>query len=266
MVLLKASWAYGESGNSAKGAPLLVEQVELDHRLGNRAQEANGLSNLGACYATLGMYKQSRSFLEQARAITESLGARRQLAYCLGNLGDLYRGTGDLRKARQLFEQALHELAPSQDARGNYWLLCEKGLVLLAMGDAPAATRSLEEALQCSQQSDSNAFSCDARAALAACALAQGKLEEAHQYAHEAWDYIKEHGYISTSPGEISHLIADTFDALGETEELEAVVASAHQALLEVAGKIDVPEWRKSFLENDPCNQAIMEMWERRQQ
>jgi tetratricopeptide (TPR) repeat protein len=241
--------------------------VELDHRQGNCAQEANGLVNLGAVYLFLGMYKQARSLQEQSRDINQALGARRTLAYSLGNLGDLYMGTGDLRKARQLFEQSLYELAPSQDARGKYWLLCEMGLVLLAMGDAPAATRSLEEALKCSQQSDSNAFSSEARAGLAACALAQDKLEPARRYAHEVWNYIKEHWYMRlNNPRWVFRTIADTFDALGETEDLEAVLASAHQALLELAKKIDEPEWRQSFLENVPENRALLEMWERRKQ
>ena len=212
------------------------------------------------------MYKQARSLLEQARDINQALGARRTLAYSLGNLGDLYLETGDLRKARQLFEQALHEMAPSQDARGKNWLYSEMGLVLLAMGDAPAAARSFDEALQCSRQIDATAYFCDAPAGLAACALAQGKLDEARQYAHEVWDYIKEHGYMRlTNPGGVFRMIADTFDALGEKEDLEALLASAHQALLELAEKIDVPEWRKSFLENVPENRALMEMWERRQ-
>jgi tetratricopeptide (TPR) repeat protein len=264
-VLLRASWAYGEMGNTAKTAPLLIEQVELDHRLGNRAQEANGLGNLGAGYLSLGMYKQARSLLEQSRDINKALGARRTLAYSLGNLGDLYLETGDLRKARQLFEEALHEMAPSQDARGKYWLLNEMGLVLLEMGDAPAAVRSFEEALQCGRQIDAKAYFCNAPAGLAACALVQGKLEEARQYAHEVWDYIKEHGYMHLNgPGEVFHIIADTFDALGETENLEAVLVSAHQALMELAEKIDEPEWRKSFFENVPQNRAIMEMWEGR--
>jgi tetratricopeptide (TPR) repeat protein len=205
--------------------------------------------------------------LEQSRDIDEALGARRNLAYSLGNLGDLYLETGDLRKARQLFEQALHEMAPSQDARGKNWLYSEMGLVLLAMGDAPAAARSFDEALHCSRQIDATAYFCDAPAGLAACALAQGKLDEARQYAHEVWDYIKENGYMRlNSPGGVFRILADTFDALGETEELQAVLASAHQALLELAEKIDMPEWRKSFLENIPENRALMEMWERRQQ
>lgn len=233
----------------------------MDHRLGNCAQEANGLVNLGAGYVFLGMYKQARSLLEQARDINEALGARRILVYSLGNLGDLYLETGDLRKARQLFEQALHATAPSQDVRGKHWLYNKMGLGLLAMSDAPASARSLDEALQCGRQIDATAYFCDAPAGLAACALAQGKLDEARQYAHEVWGYIKEHGYMHlNSPGGISRIIVEPFDALGETEDLEAVLASAHQALLELAEKIDMPEWRQSFLENVPENRAIMEM------
>jgi hypothetical protein len=37
-----------------------------------------------------------------------------------------------------------------------------------------------------------------------------------------------------------------------------------HQALMELADTINVPEWRQSFLENVPNHRAIKEMWERR--
>ena len=56
---------------------------------------------------------------------------------------------------------------------------------------------------------------------------------------------------------------AETFDALGEAENAQAVIESGHQALMEVADKINVPAWRQSFLENVPDHRAIMEMWER---
>ncbi len=44
-----------------------------------------------------------------------------------------------------------------------------------------------------------------------------------------------------------------------------AILESGHQALMDIAATINVPEWRKSYLENVPDNRAIMEMWERRE-
>ena len=59
---------------------------------------------------------------------------------------------------------------------------------------------------------------------------------------------------------------AEVFDALGEAENVQAAIESGHQAIIETADTINLPEWRRSFLENNPQNRAVMEMWERRKQ
>ena len=241
------------------------EHIELEHRLGNRLGEANSLGSLGAGYLFLGQYKQARALLEQARAIHAAMGARRPMAYNLGNLAEIFLDTGDLRKARQLFEQALQEFSPTQDPRGTVFILEDLGLVLLAMGDATGAARRFNEAHELALRQGLSYFACEVTAGLAACALMQAQLEEAGRYIHESWDYLKEHGIVSISrPGMVYRTCAEVFDALGETENLQAVLESAHQAFMDVADTINVPEWRQSFLENVPDNRALMEMWERR--
>jgi len=42
---------------------------------------------MGSGYAGMGLYKQARALIEQARTINEALGARRTLAYNLLTLG-----------------------------------------------------------------------------------------------------------------------------------------------------------------------------------
>jgi class 3 adenylate cyclase/tetratricopeptide (TPR) repeat protein len=263
-VLQRAAWAFGEIGDFTRNVPLLFEQIELDHRLGNRLQEASGLGNLGANYLGHGMFKQARALLEQARVVNQAMGARRTLAYNLGNLGDVCLETGDLRKAQQFFEEALLEVAPSQDDQARYWLLNDLGIVLLVMGDAPGAARHITEALQTARGKGWEQQTCEATIGLAACALALGQLDEARTYVHEAWDFLKEHGWFGLgNSGKAYRMCMDTFDALAETEKVTEVLEIAHQILVKYANKINEPEWRKSFLENMPDNRALMEMWER---
>ncbi len=59
---------------------------------------------------------------------------------------------------------------------------------------------------------------------------------------------------------------AETFDALGEAENAWVVIERAHQEMMEVIDKINVPAWRQSCLENVPENRALLEMWERKRQ
>ncbi len=138
-------------------------------------------------------------------------------------------------------------------------------MVLLAMGDAPSAARYIREALQTARGIEGKGQACEATIGLAACAVARGELDEARTHMHEAWDYLKEHGWFGmNNPGKDYRMCIDTFDALGETEKMEEVLEVAHLALMDYAGKINEPEWRKSFLENMPDNRAVIEMWERR--
>jgi class 3 adenylate cyclase/tetratricopeptide (TPR) repeat protein len=266
-VLFRAAFCYSELGDAANAQKLQLEQIELAHRLGDRSQEVVGLGNMGSNYLGLGLYKQARAALEQASQIAAALGARRFLAYDLLNLGEVYRVSGDLRKARELSEQALQEISPSQDARGKVFALGDLGYVLLAMGDAPGAARRINEAREIALSHGLPALACEATGGLAACAVLQGQLDEARKYVHESWDYLKEHGWLGISnPGTIYRLCAETFEALGEDENTQAVIESGFQALMEVADKINVPEWRQSFLENVPDHRALVEMWERRKQ
>jgi tetratricopeptide (TPR) repeat protein len=263
-VLSRASFYYNELGDLATCYPLQVEQVELDHRLGNRSQEAQGLGNLGSTYLVMGLYKQARLLIEQASGISRALGARRLLAFDLMNLAEICCETGDLRRARQLLEESLQEFSPSQDARGTVFALEDLGYVLLTMGDAPGAVRRFTEARDLARSHEQTAQISQCTAGLAACAVMQGQLDEARRDVCESWDYLREHGWVGMgNPGIVYRLCAETFDALGEPELARAVIESAHQELVNMADRINVPDWRQSFLENVPEHQALMEMWER---
>ena len=262
-ILYRAAYCYSELGDFSKCDSLYTEQIELDHHLGNRAQEAAGLGNKAVGYIGIGLYKQGRALFEQSIQINQSLGARRSLAYDLGGLAGSYLSTGDLRKARQLMEQANQEISPTQDIRGKIYAVYGLGLVLLAMGDAPGASRRFSEAHDLAISQDLADLVCQTITGLAACAFMQGQLEDARKYIHQAWAYFKEHGWLGIYSWSY-RTCAEIFDALGEAENAHSVIEIAHQLLIEEADKISLPEWRQSFLENDPNNRALMEMWERR--
>ena len=264
-VLNRAAFCYSELGDSARWHPLFLELIELAHRLGNRSLEANALGNLGAAYIGSGLYKQGRALIEQASQICQALGARRMLAFNLMNLAEIYLASGDLRSAHQLAEQALQEIFPTQDARGKVFALEDLGWVLLAMGDAPGAARPFNEARELALSHGLTALLYESTAGLAACAVQQGQLDEARQYVHEAWEYLKVHGWMGMgNPGKIYLICAETFDAIGEEENVQAVIEIGHSELIKVADRNNIPVWRQSFLENVPDHRAIMEMWERR--
>jgi hypothetical protein len=133
------------------------------------------------------------------------------------------------------------------------------------MDDASAASRRFKEVHEIALKAGYIALGCEASSNLAACEVQMGQLDEARKHICDAWDYLKENGCLGLeNPGTVYRNCAEVFDALGETENVRLVLESGHQVLMEIADKINVPEWRQSFLENVPDNRAFMEMWERR--
>ena len=266
-VLFRAAFCYSEFAIFDGWYPLYIELIELNHRLGNRFQEATALGNFGFAHADNGFYKQGRAMIEQSMQINQSIGARRPLAYDLLNLAGIYWHTGDLRKGRQIIEQASQVISTTQDTRGKIFVLTGLGIADLAIDDAPSAARRFMEGREMASIHDLPALACENTIGLAACEVRQGHLEEARKFAYEAWPYLKEHRFYGMgNPGWVYLTCAETFDALGEKEYLQAVLESGHQALMEVANSKTMPAWRQSFLENVPEHRKLMEMWERSQQ
>jgi class 3 adenylate cyclase/tetratricopeptide (TPR) repeat protein len=264
-VLGRGAYCYSEMGDVAAWGRLQLEDIELNRRLGNRLQEAISLGNLGANYLSMALYKQARSLIEQARGLAEALGAHRALAYDLLNLGEIFQAMGDLRKARQLEEQALQEFTPTRDIRGKVSAIADLGTLLLAIGDAPGAAARFTEGRELALSQGMAPKACEATTGLAASALMQGQLDQARSCIYEAWAYLKEHGWLGMgNPMQVYRICAETFDALGEEEYLQEVLEIGYHEFMEVADKINVPEWRQSFLENNPDSRAFLEMWERR--
>ena len=264
-VLNKAAFLYSELGEIARWHPLYVEQVELDHKLGNRMQEAIGLGNMGAEYIGRGQYKQGRGYIEQAIRICTSLGARRALAYNLMNLGDFHLVTGNLLSAFQMQEQALQEISATRDERGKVFTITNLGYVLLAMDDPNAASRYFTEGYETASRHAMPQLVCETGVGLAACAVMQGQLDEARKFNRASWDYLKEHGWTGMGqPGRVYRTCMDTFDALGDEENFQEVLEVSYREVIRVAEKSSMVDWKQSFLENVPDHRAIVEMWERR--
>ncbi len=266
LVLHRAAFCYNETGDLAKPIPLQTEQIEIDRRLGNRAQEGGGLTNLGVAYLGLGMFKQARVTLEQALQISEALGSRRMRAYDLLNLAGVYWLSGDNRTALRLVEQALEEMKASGDQSGRGVALEGWGLGLEGSGDAAGAARRFAEAKEIFMSLGALPAACEVSAGLARCALAQGQLDEARHHSTEVWNYLQEHGGVGMdTPVQVYQTCAEIFDALGDADTSRRAIETGYRELMQLAQKISPPEWRKSFLENNRFNCAMVEMWERLQ-
>ena len=262
--LFRAAYCYYGLGYLSQALDMQRQQIELDHRLGNRSMQALGLLNLASGQLGVGLYKQARGALEQAREIAEALGSRRLYGGALQSFGELYLALGDLRKARQEAELGMEPITESGDAISTAHNHNCLGAILLGMGDATGAARHYAEAQQIASAKGIVTTAGESVAGLAACAIMQGRLDEARQYAQRALDHLKEYGWKGqSSAGRVFRPCAEAFEALGDTECAAEVLEMAYAALTDVADSISDPSWRQAFLENVPDHRALMQMWER---
>ena len=264
LTLARVATYHLESGHIAQALQLYRRHVEIDHRLGNRSAEAGGRANEGYTCLLLGSYKLGRTALEQALELAEAIGARRPRAYILSNLGYAYFRSGDGRTARQILERSMVDMVAVDDGFGRAASLAYLGYVLEQSGDITGAVKRYEEARGIFADLGVPGPAVDVWAGLARCALAQGRLDEARRHAIEILDHVTTHGTKGTeAPAWIFQTCADIFDALSEPGQARAAIEAGHRELMDRAGKISDPEWRKSFLENVPEHRAIIELWER---
>ena len=125
------------------------------------------------------------------------------------------------------------------------------------------ATASFREAMEIQQRIGYLAYSTEARAGLARCALAAGRAGEALEHIHPVWDYLREQAAAGMEFAVWAHLTCvRVFRAAGHPEESRRALAAGYQQLMERASRISDPAWRRSFLENVPENREIVAMWE----
>jgi tetratricopeptide (TPR) repeat protein len=263
-ILTNVAVYYTESGDIAGAARLTEQQIEINHRLGDRAGEAIGLGNVGYNYLQMGLFEKGRLALEQSLELNAALGARRPHAYNLLNLGLVHWRVGKSSRAQELLDQARPTLEEVGDTFGQGIMLSYKALALEQGGDLDGSSASYQEAMEILGQIGLEGFAQDALAGLARCALVKGQKEEAQQHATELCDYLDHHAAKNMEfPVWAYQTCARVFEDLGDESKSRTAIEGGYRELMSRADKISDAEWRKSFVENIPENQALMEMWNR---
>jgi tetratricopeptide (TPR) repeat protein len=255
---------YVESGDLARAAQLHGDQAAIHRRLGDRASEANSLTNLSYDYAVLGLYSLARSALESALPLGRAIGARRESAYTLLNLGLVHWRCKDANAALSLLEQAQSDLEAVGDTFGYAAGLSYLALVLEESGDLAGAQQMYDQANATFKDLGVQGYAAGASAGLARCALMQGNRDQAYRYAQEVWAHLQQHGSRGMEFPIWGYLTcAMVFESLDDTKNYRLAVDQGCQELRQRANQISDVEWSKSFLENVPEHRAIIDWWDR---
>lgn len=215
---------------------------------------ANIHSNLGGVYHYMADFPAAIEHYLHALDLRRSIGDRRFEASSLYNLAITYSDSGDLVAARQNLEQVCDITRDIGDRRveGYGWVFL--GLVLEEMGELEDARDAYLKGLALRREVGLHAMANDPLAGLARVATAEGKHNEAIEYAHQVLDWIEEQGYEGIGDPLLAYVGA--YRALlkaGETEKGIAALQDAYTLLMEFADNISDPEQRRAYLHDiDP--------------
>ncbi|HSR30075.1 MAG TPA: AAA family ATPase [Anaerolineae bacterium] len=262
--LNNASNYFVAIGDHGQAADLLNRHVAINRRLGDRYGQAMGLLNLGHNYLLLGLYDSAREAAQQSLQLTESIGARRLGAYNRLHLCLAHTRLGEPSAAKQLLEAARPILHQVEDVFGQAVCCTYLGFALEAAGQPGSAVSAFDEARHSLDRTGATGYAADALAGLCRCVLAQNQFDQAKQHTQEVWSYLAQHGAGGLEfPILAYQTCAMAFEAAGDTVQYMEAVKAGYDELMDRAGRISAPDWRRSFLHNVAEHRAIIEMWER---
>jgi tetratricopeptide (TPR) repeat protein len=255
---------YAETGDMARAVQLLDRQLTINRRTGNIEGEVVGLLNLGYNYILLGMPEEGISALRRCIDLAQAIGHRSFSAYGRLNLALAHLRGDDPPSALVELDQCLPELRAMDDTFGYASGKIYAALAMEQGGRVDEALTGFEQAAAALGEIGTPSNVHDAEAGVARCLLALNNPETAQQYAAPLWDYLqRQAGAGMEFPLLGYETCADVFAAAGQASLAQRVVEAGYRELMARAGRISLPEWRRSFLERVPEHRRIQVRWQK---
>jgi tetratricopeptide (TPR) repeat protein len=252
---------YADLGDYEQAARLSLEAAEQNALAGETALACMNKRNYGFNLAQLGRYAEALAAHSESLALAERIGDTRlritnqfdvsYIHWCMGNAG----------KGREIGERLLAELRESgEDPLALANCLAVLGLILAHAEEWERAAACFTEAHALWQTHSILGSWIEVEASEARALLALGQVDEASRLAVEVWTHLRKYGSARIDYPSRVYLrlaeVAAAVDAVGfsEREALEA----GHADLTARAEKIQDSELRRSFLEDEVSNRALL--------
>jgi len=219
------------SGQPERAHEAYQEALRLHQELGNRAQEARILANLGILWVAHGGgqtgtgHAQAEAWFEGALAWAIESGDRVLEGRQLGNLAGLYADWGRHDDAEAMAEQAIALLAGLGQRRSLGLVYGTSGRLFHFVGRYPEADAAYRAALTCARAVDDAVLEGLLSAHLGALCADRGQLEVASEYLDNAERLLAEREpetlriAAEVSRGNLEHACGeDAFDRLDRPE------------------------------------------------
>ncbi|MBX3246884.1 MAG: protein kinase [Myxococcales bacterium] len=274
-------------GKTDEAFEAYAEAIVIFRRLGIRRNEAFALNSLGVALASNGLYEDAITAIRASIHIDRETGDRLRLGRKLSNVGQLYDALGDTRRGLTFVQRALDVFEAVDDKAGrcdayaaltemmldegsspqaaamhldqarriaerlgSHYELARERIVRARLerlsGDSEAAEEVAREALGAARAERLASYEVHALAELAAALASRGEDAEALRYAEQARARLDD--VDVERPEKVHHLLATTFERLGQRDAARHLYQRASELLEAKARTIRSKLMRDRFL------------------
>jgi eukaryotic-like serine/threonine-protein kinase len=246
---------YGDPASFLRYTELSIPSFALT---GDRRNACLGQVNAAHAVLQLGDYPQAERVLRAARADADRMGLHNVSAFARQNLGPALAHQGALQEAREVELDAVRTFAAQenrrQEGRGRVYL----AQILVLSGDLEGAlVEARAGALRLTPIPPLRAF---ALGVLVRVLLLRGGAEEALAVAREGMELLLSLAGMEEGESILRLAYAEALAAAGNRPAAEDALGVARRRLLERAGRITDPIWRRSFCERVPENARTLSL------
>jgi tetratricopeptide (TPR) repeat protein len=207
---------------------LANEMLVYGHRTRDDSTMLSAFIVLGIVAGTRGDYIQALRHFTRALASSHS-DSGRWISVVHHNMAVAYRELGFAAESQRHFEEAAKKPRPSWVEGGS---MLDRALLLLQVGDEPAAAELARRAMECFERIQSPLGIAEARTVLARIATAEAEVDQARQELESAFEMLQPGDALLTAQ---AHEEAAVVAALsGDTEARVAAQATAEQLYLQM--------------------------------
>jgi len=252
---------YQAVGDITQSVAFMHQQKQINQQQGDRLGEAIGLINLGYFYLSFGQFSTAHEMLTEALDIARKLEARRVIAYGLLNLGLAEWRLDHPQDAMQTLNRCSGRLEALCDQRGLASRHFYLGLALEKAGNTSQAAEHFQIAQGGFDDLGMTGQALEARAGLIRLALTDGDQQKAAQLTQKIDEFLHEKGCRGFElPILVFLTCAEVYRFTGASEKFQRVIEEGCREIQAQIEQISDLDWKESFLNNIPENQALLAM------
>jgi tetratricopeptide (TPR) repeat protein len=214
--------------------------------------------SMGSVFMELGAYDDAEQILRESLQTSERLGLAGVTAGAWHNLGMALARKGKLDEGQSLEKAAIEAFATQGDKRMEGASRLYHASILWRLGELDEAEAEAKAAMAVAASTAS--VRAGASAMLAHVLLARGNAAGALQPAREAMRILKDAGGVEEGESFVRLVHAEVLEGTRDRAGARVAIAEARKRLRARAELIDIPKWRRSFLDRVPENARTLEL------